>query len=1186
VTLTGLVRAIAPRMTEPLEQLRAGRDGVITAPRPAHSLAAALLASQDGAGRPLLVITATGRQADDMAAELRGLIEGVSVEVYPSWETLPHERLSPSLDTVGRRTAVMRRLRRPDSSDPLAAPVQVVVASVRAVLQPISMSIAECDPVRVRTGMTIEPVQVARRLVELGYERVDLVERRGQFAVRGGIVDVFVPTDEHPVRIEFWDDTVESVRSFAVIDQRSLAECPDGLLAGPVRELLFTDAVRTRARALATQYPELADLAGRIAEAQITEGMEALIPALVEDLAPFTELLATNAAIVLCEPERVSARAADLVRTAEEFLVASWHNAAAGNVTPIDLSPIDLSSSSYLSVEEIRDATRGKHPWWEISALPGDSGDEEEPAPHGFPLGAAEWDLSTGDPHHRLGQIGELIRDGWAVVVTTAGQGSAARFAESMGAEEIPARVVEALPEPPEPRVVSVCAGPFERGYLLTDARVALLTEADLIGRRAGTRDVRRMPSRRKRTIDPLTLVPGDFVVHEQHGVGRYIEMVQRAVGGATREYLVLEYASSKRGQPPDRLYVPTDQLDLVTRYVGSEAPAVHRLGGADWQQAKGRARKAVRKIAEELIRLYAARQQAKGYAYGADTVWQRELEDAFAYIETPDQLSSIEEVKGDMERTTPMDRLICGDVGYGKTEIAVRAAFKAVQDGKQVAVLVPTTLLVQQHLATFSDRYAPFPVRVAALSRFSSAKEARQVMEGLKDGTVDVVIGTHRLLSPDVSFKDLGLVILDEEQRFGVEHKEFLKAVRTNVDVLAMSATPIPRTLEMAVTGIRDMSVIQTPPEERHPVLTFVGPYHDRQIAAAIRRELAREGQIFYVHNRVESIERVAARVRELVPEARVATAHGKMSEATLERVILDFWEKSIDVLICTTIVESGIDIPNANTLIVDRADALGLSQLHQLRGRVGRGRERAYAYFLYDEQRPMTETAHERLTTIAQHTDLGSGMHIALKDLEIRGAGNLLGGEQSGHIADVGFDLYVRLVGEALAEAKGEAPVAHEELKVELPINASIPVEYLPHERLRLEAYKRLADAVTEAAVDEVQAEFLDRYGPLPEPVQALLEIARFRVLARSAGLDEVIAAGPNIRLHPVELPESGQLRLRRLYPQTIVKPAVRTVLVPRPMTAPIGGQPIRDLELLAWVRDLIQTTLLEPVRAPSGD
>ena len=504
-----------------------------------------------------------------------------------------------------------------------------------------------------------------------------------------------------------------------------------------------------------------------------------------------------------------------------------------------------------------------------------------------------------------------------------------------------------------------------------------MLTESDLTGTRGtGAKDPsKRMPSRRKNAVDPLALRAGDPVVHEQHGVGRYVEMVQRTVQGATREYMVLEYAPSKKGHPGDRLYVPTDQLELVTRYVGGEAPTLDKMGGGDWAKRKGRAKKAVREIAAGLIQLYAARTSAPGHAFGPDTPWQRELEDAFPYVETPDQLEAINEVKADMEKPQPMDRVIMGDVGYGKTEIAVRAAFKAVQDGKQVAVLVPTTLLVQQHYDTFRDRFAQFPVTVRATSRFNTAKEQARGHAGIKEGTIDVVIGTHRLLGKEVAFKDLGLVIVDEEQRFGVEHKEHLKQMRTAVDVLTMSATPIPRTLEMSLTGIREMSTILTPPEERHPVLTFVGPYDEKQVAAAIRRELMREGQVFYLHNRVESIDRTAKRLAELVPEARIATGHGQMTEEALEQVMVGFWEKDYDVLVSTTIVESGLDIPNANTLIVERADSFGLSQLHQIRGRVGRGRERAYAYFTYPPERPLTELAHDRLATIAQNTEIGAG-------------------------------------------------------------------------------------------------------------------------------------------------------------------------------------------------------------------
>jgi transcription-repair coupling factor (superfamily II helicase) len=1175
VSLTGLLGAVAGEAAFRRIVELAGDPGTdtvtVVAPPALQSFIAATLAcpAPRGADSPLLIAAATGREAEDLAATLRSLLPELEVAVFPSWETLPHERLSPSSDTVGRRVAILRRLTHPDASDALVPPVDIVVSSIRAILQPLAGGLGDVEPVRLVADATADLTETVQRLVDMGYERVDLVERRGQVAVRGGILDVFPPTEEHPLRIEFWGDSIEEIRTFAVTDQRSLELAPDGLFAAPVRELLLTPAVRERARKLAEGVPILSDMCEQLAQGIAVEGMEALTPVLADSMTTLLETMPKGTSVVVLDPERIKSRSHDLVRTAEEFLAASWHNAAVGNQTPID-----LSGSSYLTIEEVRaTATALRSQWWEITPLTVDEAGRDEPV---VDVGGVALDSYRGDSARSLTDLAAWARAGERVVLLCEGQGSAERFCETLAGEDIPARLVKPIEEDPEAGIVTVSTARVAHGFALPAAKLVVITENDILGQRGATKDMSKMPSRRRRAIDPLSLAAGDYVVHQQHGVGRYVEMVQREVAGATREYLVLEYASSKRGQPADRLFVPTDQLDLVSRYVGGEAPAVHRLGGADWQKAKGRARKAVKQIAGELIRLYAARQSTKGFSFSPDTPWQHELEDAFAYVETPDQLVCIDEVKHDMEQQMPMDRLICGDVGYGKTEIAVRAAFKAVQDGKQVAVLVPTTLLVQQHFSTFSERYAPFPIRMAALSRFSSEKEAKEVLAGLADGTVDVVIGTHRLITVGVRFKDLGLVILDEEQRFGVEHKEHLKALRTNVDVLAMSATPIPRTLEMAVTGIREMSVIQTPPEERHPVLTFVGPYDDKQITAAIRRELLRDGQVFFVHNRVESIEKVASRLRDLVPEANISIAHGQMGEGPLEQVIVDFWDKKIDVLVCTTIVESGIDIPNANTLIVDRADIFGLSQLHQLRGRVGRGRERAYAYFLYDPSRPMTETAHERLATIAQHTDLGSGMHIAMKDLEIRGAGNLLGGEQSGHIADVGFDLYIRLVGEALAEFKGETEQVFNEVKVELPINAHIPHDYIPHERLRLEAYKRLADAASESAVDEVAAELTDRYGSLPDPVQALLAVARFRVLARAAGLSEINAQGSFIRFHPVELPESGQMRLTRLYPRTLIKPAVRTIMVPRPATALMGGQPVVDIELLDWAADFIRAIL----------
>jgi transcription-repair coupling factor (superfamily II helicase) len=1111
---------------------------------------------------PLLVLTPTGSGADDMAAALQDFAPDARIATFPSWETLPHERLSPSSDTVGRRTHVLRRIAYPDNNDPLLESIDVVVASVRAALQPVMTAVAEAEPVRLHVGDHIDLTDLVERLVGLGYERVDLVERRGQVAVRGGIVDVFPSIEEHAVRVEFWGDEIDGIRHFAVADQRSLEAVEHGLLATPVRELLLTAEVRDRARELAQHAPGIAEMCGQIAEGLAIEGMESLSALFDSSMVTLLELLPRGSHVVVSEPERVSARAADVIRTAQEFLEAGWHSAAVGADVPIDIEP-----AAYRTLDELHElATTRRCRWWSLDPL-------RNPDPD-IDIGASAPEEYRGDAGIAFGDFRAWLAEGRVVVVTAGGRGSLERLAEEMSQADLASRLEEDL-DPTNAAVVHLVRSHLHRGFVLPS--VTVITESDLLGQRSTGKDGQRLPSRRRKTIDPLTLKAGDYVVHEHHGVGKYVEMIRRTVQGAEREYLIIEYAPSKRGQPADRLFLPMDQLDLITRYVGGESPSLHRLGGGDWAKTKGRARKAVRQIAGELVRLYAARQASTGHAFGPDTPWQRELEDAFEYVETPDQLACIDEVKLDMQRVTPMDRLICGDVGYGKTEIAVRAAFKAVQDGKQVAVLVPTTLLVQQHLATFSERYASFPIRVAALSRFTSTKERTEVLAGITDGTIDVVIGTHRLLTPEVRFKDLGLVIIDEEQRFGVEHKEHLKALRANVDVLAMSATPIPRTLEMAVTGIREMSVIQTPPEERHPVLTYVGPYDDKQIAAAIRRELLRDGQAFFVHNRVESIERAAKRLQDLVPEARIAIAHGQMAEGRLEQVIVDFWNKEIDVLVCTTIVESGIDIANANTLIVDRADTFGLSQLHQLRGRVGRSRERAYAYLLYDPNKPLTETAHERLSTIAQRTDLGSGMQIAMKDLEIRGAGNLLGGEQSGHIADVGFDLYVRLVGEALAEHKaglgeGEAEVA--EVKVELPVTAHLPESYVPAERLRLEAYKRLADAHTEEQVDEVAAELVDRYGPLPVETQTLVAVARFRVHCREAGIEEVIAQGNGIRLHPVELPESAQMRITRLYPRTTVKPAVRTIIVPRPTAGTsIGAAPLKDHDLLTWADDLVQ-------------
>ncbi|MGW8888329.1 transcription-repair coupling factor [Streptomyces sp. NPDC055749] len=1157
------------------EAVKAAADGHrmhvdLVGPSAARPFAVAALARETG--RTVLAVTATGREAEDLAAALRTLLPPDTVVDYPSWETLPHERLSPRSDTVGRRLAVLRRLAHPRQDDPETGPVSVLVAPVRSVLQPQVKGLGELEPVALSSGQSADLGEVVEALAAAAYSRVELVEKRGEFAVRGGILDVFPPTEEHPLRVEFWGDDVEEIRYFKIADQRSLEVAAHGLWAPPCRELLLTDEVRIRAAALAEAHPELGELLGKIAEGIAVEGMESLAPVLVDEMELLIDVLPKGSMAVVCDPERVRTRATDLVATSQEFLQASWAATAGGGE-----APIDVGAASLRGIADVRDRARELNMmWWSVSPFAADDELDEDT----LKLRMHAPESYRGDTARALADTKGWLADGWRTVYVTEGQGPASRTVEVLGGEGIAARLDQDLAEI-SPSVVHVSCGAIDHGFVDPALKLAVLTETDLTGQRTATKDLGRMPARRRKTIDPLTLETGDYIVHEQHGVGRYIEMVQRTVQAATREYLLVEYAPAKRGQPGDRLYIPTDQLEQVTKYVGGEAPTLHRLGGADWTKTKQRAKKAVKEIAADLIKLYSARMAAPGHAFGPDTPWQRELEDAFPYAETPDQLSTIAEVKEDMEKTVPMDRLICGDVGYGKTEIAVRAAFKAVQDGKQVAVLVPTTLLVQQHFGTFTERYSQFPVNVRALSRFQSDTESKSTLEGLREGSVDLVIGTHRLFSSETKFKDLGLVIVDEEQRFGVEHKEQLKKLRANVDVLTMSATPIPRTLEMAVTGIREMSTITTPPEERHPVLTFVGPYDEKQIGAAVRRELLREGQVFYIHNRVESIDRAAARLREIVPEARIATAHGQMGESALEQVVVDFWEKKFDVLVSTTIVESGIDISNANTLIVERGDNFGLSQLHQLRGRVGRGRDRGYSYFLYPPEKPLTETAHERLATIAQHTEMGAGMYVAMKDLEIRGAGNLLGGEQSGHIAGVGFDLYIRMVGEAVADYRAAVDGGVEEepaleVKIELPVDAHVPHDYAPGERLRLQAYRAIASANTEDDIRAVREELTDRYGKLPEPVENLLLVAGLRMLARACGVGEIVLQGSNIRFAPVELRESQELRLKRLHPKTVIKPATHQILVPRPTAGRIGGKPVVGRELLAWTGEFLTTIL----------
>jgi transcription-repair coupling factor (superfamily II helicase) len=1151
------------KLIEPIAQYLKEQDTYIAASS-THSLLAAIATDKS----PILLVTTSTRRADEITAEIKDLLTNSAVCNFPPWETLPHERLSPKSDTITERFKTLNAITSGNS--------KVVVTSVRALLQPIIKNDLTHTKIDLSAGKDYELENLIADLSRFGFNRVDLVERRGDFAVRGGIVDIFPADQEHPVRIDYFGDQIEEISYFSISDQRSISSIKS-LIIYPCRELLIDEKIKLNAAKLGERFPQLKELTEKITEGIYFEGIESLAAGLVENYNSLIDYLPATTQIWFIDQPRIISRSVDLIETNQEFLDAAWSNLAwsdqEGKALPVDLTK-ELNRGGFYTFEEIEELSKKRGQVTKALNLYRSNPEEIE-------LEFLDEIESFGNKFElAVSQLSDWFKAGYQITFIAAGSGTLKRFSELLTNADLPFQIGESAPKN---KVISLQSSSIAHGFISEKFKIILITEKDISGQRSVDKDLARMPSRRRKAIDPLSLIAGDYVVHEQHGVGRYVELINRTIGGVSREYLVLEYAASKRGQPADKLFVPTDTLEQVTKYVGGEAPSLHRIGGADWQSTKRKARKAVKQIAAELIKLYAARMSSPGFAFSPDTSWQKELEASFPFVETIDQQATIDEVKHDMEQPHPMDRIVCGDVGYGKTEIAVRAAFKAVQDGKQVAILVPTTLLVQQHFNTFSTRYSGFPIKIAALSRFNSASESKSIIAGLATGEIDVVIGTHRLLSKDIVFRDLGLLIVDEEQRFGVEHKEELKKARTNVDVLAMSATPIPRTLEMAITGIREMSNITTPPEERHPVLTYVGAYDEKQVTAAIHRELLRDGQVFFIHNRVESIEAVAERLKKLIPELRIGIAHGQMNERVLEEVILGFWNREFDLLLCTTIIESGIDIPNANTLIVDRSDLFGLSQLHQLRGRVGRSRERAYAYFLYPTDKPITELAHDRLTTIATNTDLGAGMQVALKDLEIRGAGNLLGGEQSGHIAEVGFDLYMRMVADAVDEFKSgyfEETPKKLECKVELPINAHIPIEYIEAERLRLDLYRRIADAINDAGLDEIKAELLDRFGELPSAVTELLAVASLRIFARTLGIAEIAIAGKNLRITPVDLPESAQIKLNRLYPGSIYKTASQTVLVARPQSPNwIQAGQVGDTSTLAWV-DSILKNLIQPL------
>jgi transcription-repair coupling factor (superfamily II helicase) len=1024
-------------------------------------LLAALLEDDRGlAERPALLVAPDDRSARDFAADLRSYLAPRRVRLYPSRGTGYASHVSPPPHLVGLRI---------DALDALGTEADaVVVASATALAEAVPDASLRPAGFAIEKGEEIELDAVADDLVAAGYERVEQVEERGQFAVRGGILDVYPATEERAVRIELFGDEIESMRWFSTFTQRSLGEAERVELA-PAAEM---DA----------EHRELAELAAMAAAEEDGESpnLAEVLP-LKHFLAPL-ELVPEAAAVVLIGEEEI-----------EPALRDHWEDATTA-------MHAEDAQHLYVDVAEPLAARAAL-------ALTG-AGDEDEDA-----FRAARAESPARSVKEAEGELEKLIRSGYRTVVAFDSRGEAERA--RYGLDRLDARLLEGGRLSPDPGL-SFAEARLREGFVSPELKLAVYPFRRLVHRRRRTEEPAPATGRGRLAFSDLRV--GDYVVHEDHGVARFAGFETREVGGVTRDYLYLEY----KGE--DRVYVPTDQLAKLSRYVGAGGePTLSALGGKRWQNLKARARKAAGALAGELLNLYAERRARKGHAFPPDGEWQIALETAFPYRETADQLEAIEAVKGDMESERPMDRLVCGDVGFGKTEVALRAAVKAASDGKQVMVLVPTTILAQQHYGTFRERLADLPFRVEGVSRLRPPAEVKATLKDFEAGKVDILIGTHRLLSRDVRAKDLGLVVVDEEQRFGVKQKELLRQLKLKVDVLALSATPIPRTLQMSLAGLRDISVIETPPEGRRPVRTYVGPYDEDLVCKAISRELERKGQAFVLHNRIDSLPEVTERLRALVPPARFLEAHGQMDESALEEAMLSFLRGEADVLVTTTIIESGLDIPTANTLIVERADQLGLSQAYQIRGRVGRSRERAFAYLLYPSAEALSEEAAARLSTLADHTELGSGFRIAMRDLDIRGAGNLLGDEQSGHVAAVGFELYCQMIDEAVAEAAGgeeEREETPEPVRLDVPVDAYLPATFVPFEAAKIDVHRRIVAAREPGQLRAIRDELEDRFGPLPPQAENLLKLQRARIELGLAGARSVEFRGGRLSVTGVEL------------------------------------------------------------------
>jgi transcription-repair coupling factor (superfamily II helicase) len=1092
--------------------VREGGHAFVSATLRPYAIAALADIGPVESARPTLVVVGDDRAARDMAADLRAWLAPRRVRYYPSRGVAYESHLTPPAHLVGLRVAALDALLAASgdtaSGDAQSEPPVVVVSAV-ALSEKVPDPALRPHSFTLRRGELLDLDECAAELVAAGYDRVEQVEERGQFALRGGLLDVFPATEEHAVRVDMFDVEIESLRWFSTFTQRSLGDV-DQVEIAPAAEL-------------AAEHRELAEIAA-LEDASNRPDIAELLP--VERFGALLDLLGADTELLVAAEEELASALSD-----------HWTDVCAAFKD-------EDAHHLYVSPEQIEAALRERARIW-LSSISG--GQEIE-------LRAQTADTAARSLGDAEPELEKLVRSGYRTVVAFAQRGEGERAAYNLGRLQATwlGEGIDVGHQVLEPSLRFVTAS-LREGFVAPGLKLAVFPEHRLLRRRRAGLNARpghgpgrdggrggQGGSRRGALRSFTELRTGDIVVHEDHGVARFAGFETRTVADVTRDYLYLEY------QGDDRVFVPTDQLTKISRYVGGggEHPPLSKLGGTRWETMKARARRAAQELAGELLSLYAERRRRMGHAFAPDSDWQREFEERFPFTETPDQREAIELVKADMEAPQPMDRLICGDVGYGKTEVALRAAFKAANEGKQVLMLVPTTILAQQHYGTFAERLADYPFTLEHVSRFRSAAEQKAAIKGFAEGRVDILIGTHRVLSRDVRAKDLGLLIVDEEQRFGVKQKELLRQLKLKVDVISMSATPIPRTLQMSLAGLRNISVIETPPEGRRPVKTYVGEYEEELVKRAIMREHERDGQAFFLHNRVESIEETTERLRAMCPGVKFAIAHGQMAEGELEEVMMDYLRGGADVLVCTSIIESGIDIPQANTLIVEHADAFGLAQLYQIRGRVGRSRERAYAYLLYDSAAALTPEAAQRLSALSDYTELGAGFKIAMRDLEIRGAGNLLGDEQSGHVAALGFELYMQMLDEAVAAgedgADGNGSHPPEELaepvRLDVNVDAYIPADYVPYEQAKIEVHRRVAGAFEVADVERLREELQDRFGPVPEPLENLLALQRARIKFGEAGVRTVSFRGDRLAVTPVELDSVRAKRLRQELPEAL--------------------------------------------------